>query len=479
MENSMNRRDRSSQPLPSWVVESAIPNAVWPAIPKQNDLVKMSLLFQLQQTQWWTPEEIDRMQRRQLSVLVDLARQGSPWYRKRLRRLSFNPAEPIPDEVWQSIPILSREDIQRFGRELRVLRPGTQTKTRPIFMKTSGSSGRPVEILKTPLAQIYWRAITIRDHLWHERDPREVMATIRHMDGDRGKAPNGIRGGRWDGGFITKGEYGEHAMLALSTPVDKQVRWLEKVNPSYFMSYPSMLRELADHAQAHGWGIPNLKEIRTLSEMLTPETRAHIEGTFGVPVHDMYSCKEAGYMALQAPQGHHLLVQSEVAKVEILREDGTPCLPGEVGRVVVTPLHETQMPLLRYDVGDYAELGGPSPCGRGLPVLNRVMGRVRQLLTYPDGRRVWPTYMLPMEDRGPIRQYRVVQETVDQLTFQLSTYRDLSATEVEQLKKGIIERLGHPFDIRFEFLQAIPRTKSGKYLDFESKLPPPTFEKKK
>jgi len=28
------------------------------------------------------------------------------------------------------------------------------------------------------------------------------------------------------------------------------------------------------------------------------------------------------------------------------------CAPGEIGRVVVTPLHNFAMPLFRYDIGD-------------------------------------------------------------------------------------------------------------------------------
>jgi phenylacetate-coenzyme A ligase PaaK-like adenylate-forming protein len=61
--------------------------------------------------------------------------------------------------------------------------------------------------------------------------------------------------------------------------------------------------------------------------------------------------------------------------VEVLDEEGRPCAPGETGRVVATSLNNFAMPLIRYETGDTAEVGAPCPCGRGLPVLTRIMGR--------------------------------------------------------------------------------------------------------
>jgi phenylacetate-CoA ligase len=52
--------------------------------------------------------------------------------------------------------------------------------------------------------------------------------------------------------------------------------------------------------------------------------------------------------------------------------------------VVVTTLHNFATPLIRYDIGDYAAIGEPCTCGRGLPVLTRILGRVRNMLALPN-----------------------------------------------------------------------------------------------
>src|SRR5262249_57510260 len=103
-------------------------------------------------------------------------------------------------------------------------------------------------------------------------------------------------------------------------------------------------------------------------------------------------------------------VQSENLLLEVLDERGRPCGPGETGRVVVTTLHNFAMPLIRYAIGDYATVGPPCPCGRGLPVLTRIMGRARNMLTLPDGKQIWPYFAGEnLSGLAPTRQYQLVQ----------------------------------------------------------------------
>ena len=56
--------------------------------------------------------------------------------------------------------------------------------------------------------------------------------------------------------------------------------------------------------------------------------------------------------------------------------------------MVITDLHNFAMPLIRYEIGDYAEAGDLCPCGRGLPVITRIVGRVHNMLTLPSGEQV-------------------------------------------------------------------------------------------
>jgi phenylacetate-CoA ligase len=130
------------------------------------------------------------------------------------------------------------------------------------------------------------------------------------------------------------------------------------------------------------------------------------------------------------------------------------------------------MPLLRYDIGDYAEVGPPCPCGRGLPVLTRILGRERAMLTTADGRRYWPFFgAWFFRDVAPVRQFQFVQTALDALDARMVLERPITDEEEAALRALILGFLPAPFAIRFVWVDAIPRAASGKYEEFRSELP--------
>ena len=99
-----------------------------------------------------------------------------------------------------------------------------------------------------------------------------------------------------------------------------------------------------------------------------------------------------GLHRTECPQHQHFTPQSESVRVEVLDETAGRAAPGQIGKVVVSSLHNFAMPLLRYDIGDFAEVGEPAGYGRGLPVLAHILGRQRNLLVLPSGERRWPVF---------------------------------------------------------------------------------------
>src|SRR5260370_26348183 len=82
--------------------------------------------------------------------------------------------------------------------------------------------------------------------------------------------------------------------------------------------------------------------------------------------------------------------------IEFLRPDGTAAAPEEEGGIVITDLLNRGMPFIRYRIED---VGVPSDrrcaCGRGLPLMERVTGRVADYLKRRDGSMV--AGVLPVE----------------------------------------------------------------------------------
>jgi phenylacetate-CoA ligase len=117
------------------------------------------------------------------------------------------------------------------------------------------------------------------------------------------------------------------------------------------------------------------------------------------------------------------------------------------------------MPLIRYDIGDWAEVGPPSPCGRSLPVLTRIQGRTRAMVTLPDGGRFWPFIRLEdLLDAAPVRQFQVVQKSLSRIELRLAVDRPLSADQQARLADIVRDSLHHPFNVEVISVDAILRS---------------------
>ena len=107
--------------------------------------------------------------------------------------------------------------------------------------------------------------------------------------------------------------------------------------------------------------------------------------------------------------------------------------------MVLTDLHNFAMPLVRYEIGDYAEAGGPCPCGRGLPVLRRIIGRVRNMLVTASGDRLWPYFgARHILDVAPILQQQFVQKDYDLIEARFVTEAPLGAEQENRLRHLIL-----------------------------------------
>ena len=446
----------------TWHVLSAVPGIAWPALPSLEGAATLALLHQLEQTQWLPPERLVALQMRQLEQLLRHVHAEVPFYRRHWGS-AFDPSAAATPERLAALPLLTRRDLLENYGELKS-RSVPPEHGDSVELRTSGSTGSPVRVLKTQLSQLFWNALTLRDHRWHGRDLRGKLVVVRH----------GVKEGpaqSW--GPATAGllATGQAANLNAATDIGAQLDWLRRERPDYLLTYPSNAAELARLSLARGERLSGLREVRTLGEMLADDAREACRAAWGVPLVDMYSANEVGYVALQCPQHQHYHVQSESVLVEVIDERGQPVAPGGMGRLVVTDLQNFGTPLVRYEIGDYAEAGGPCRCGRGLPVLSRIAGRVRNLLVTADGKRYWPLLgSRKFIEVAPVLQHQVVQKQVDRLEVRLVTAQPIDASQEARLREMILAAMPAGMQLEFVYLESIPRGRGGKFEDFVSEV---------
>ena len=425
----------------------------------------LAMQWQFEQSQWWTREVLEERQRLQLRAMLGHVLAHVPHYRDVCRDAGLaGPAGFDPHDIGRW-PTLKKREVT--GNEARLRASSTpQEHGRILTGATTGSTGEPVRLAYTEAAQFFIHALILRSHLWHGLDFSAKYAAINsHLENGTQDVWSPVAGSA----FRT----GPASTLNIGTDVDRQLDWLIQERPSYLQTRPTNLRALLLRSRENGKVPPGLRAVVLQSESMPSDLREMTQDTWNAHVIDTYTCAEFGTLALQCPQHLHYHVQSESVYLEVLREDGTHCAPGETGRVVVTTLHNFAKPLIRYDLGDYAEVGEPCPCGRGLPVLKRILGRVRNMAIDPNGRRFWPSFHAPLWlEVAPLRRIQLVQHTTAAIEILYVMDRDLDSGEQRRLRANLQGALGYPFELTFTRVESIARQAGEKFEDFISRLPP-------
>lgn len=443
-------------------LKSTVAGVEWPGIPSPEGAALLALQYQMEQSQWWPREKLDARQFGQLREILSHAAKTVPFYRARLTAAGIDPSREIDPAAFARLPQLTRRDIQRQGAAL-MSQASPPAHGQFVEHLTSGSVGEPLRVYGTQLDTMFWLAQTLRDHLWHQRDFGGKLCVIRSRVND------GERSG-WGPATDVLFDTGPGAMLNIRAEPAHQLEWLQRHDPTYLLSHPTNLRELARLSLRQGVKLPRLKEVRSFGETLPQDLRALCREAWNASLTDVYSAEEVGYIALQCPEHEHYHIQSEHLLVEVLDDQGRACGPGEIGRVVVTTLHNFAMPLIRYALSDYAEVGAPCDCGRGLPVLTRILGRSRNMLTLPDGRRFWPSFPVMRYSAASIRQLQIIQHTRARVEARFVAERGLLPEEEQALVTAIHDAFGYPFAVTLTQVSEIARSAGMKCEDMISLL---------
>ncbi|NLC14635.1 MAG: phenylacetate--CoA ligase family protein, partial [Chloroflexi bacterium] len=215
--------------------------------------------------------------------------------------------------------------------------------------------------------------------------------------------------------------------------------------------------------------VPPLKAVITTSEKLTNQMRTVMEKAYRCKVYEEYSTVESALFASECEHGK-LHVSPDVGIVEILRPDGTECEPDEVGEVVATCLFRSYQPLIRFRLGDLAAWDPePCPCGRQMPVIKEVVGRVEDVVTGPDGRQLVRFHGI-FTDQPNIIEGQIIQETLTDFVVRLVPTEHYCETDENDVRQRMLNRLGDKVTVKIEKVSSIPRSSSGKFKAVISKV---------
>jgi phenylacetate-CoA ligase len=445
-------------------------HVVYPlALGKRGDWAQLAYIREFERTQFLSPDAIRTLQAERLRALLDHAYHRCPFYRDRFDAAGLHPRDVGDADDLVRMPPLEKREIQ--AHRDRLVAEGWP-RGDLIANQTGGSTGSPISFYLSHDRKRSRAAGTVRHNRWAGWDVGDKVACIWGAPRDlppagwRTRLRNALLERQL---FLDTGHVTEEKLAAFHEA-------LKRFRPQVILAYARSAELFARYVRARGLNAYQPRSIVTSAEVLEPAGRALLEEVFGCPVFNRYGCREVSVVASECPAHRGLHTMAEGLLVEVVRADGSPAPAGELGSILVTDLLNFAMPLIRYRIGDMGSWEpGDCPCGRGLPRLRGVAGRVTDFLIGGDGRMVSGVFLATyvVAQRPSLGQVQIVQDEPGRSLFRVKPGPGFRAeADLQYLTAATREHLGPDMRVDHEIVDELPTEPSGKFLFCRSRAIP-------
>lgn len=421
-------------------------------------------LADLERTQWYSNEMLRILQDEKLCRLIWLADRFVPFYRESFQDAGVSPSSFQGRHDLSRMPIIDKTIVQSRNSEFRSARYMDPAKV--LAGHTSGTTGKPLDVF---VDRAYLRLE--KAFLWLQRGwcgvrvgDRSAQFTGQPVISPRRKRPP----------FWVEDRSENRTVFSLQHMSRENMpafaEHLVRINPVQIVGYPTAIYLMALHLRDAGIESVRPRGVFTASETLLPHQRKTMEEAFGCRVMDLYGLTEYCGMVMQCDEGNYH-VQEEYGVLEILGEDGREVQPGSIGEIVCTGLNNMAMPFIRYRTGDMAvPKRGACACGRGGALLERISGRLEDIVVTPDGRFLSRLDFI-FKEIPCVQEAQIIQETKEHLRVRIVARDGFSDVDRNQVTADLKARAGDDMRVDIEIVDCIPRLSNGKFRYVVSKVP--------
>jgi phenylacetate-CoA ligase len=425
--------------------------------------------LQLERNQWVSRSKLENIQFKKLKAIITHAYDEVPFYKKFYDQYGMTPNDLKSLEDIQKFPILSRELVrdtpfkERIATHVNISQCSAYT--------TSGSTGIPVIVLEDKYSADYLDAYHLRRLVQHGYEPWHKILHFttqwppkKETIGTTGNARSGL----------TK-KIRERMVKRLMAGMDinKHIELLKMEQPDFLIAPPSYLKVIAKTIHERNNVKIKPKVIISCGEVLDHSSRTILSSSFGSEVYNGYGCIEIAPMGMawECRQRLGLHINSDVVFLEFLR-DGEPISAGESGEVVATSLFRSATPLIRYRVGDIATPSDDRcPCGRQMPLIKHVDGRIVDFIKMPDESLISPySLILAIQEIPGVAKFQVRQESKYKITIFIDKGKDFNEGTLTQLNTLCLEIFGTDLQFHIEIVENFPIERGRKFRSVESLL---------
>ncbi len=442
----------SGRSLAAWLRRACLePLDLWRA-----GSTRLSYARTLEQTQWLPHSELLARQWSKLTAHLQQVAAHNSFHRRRFEAAGLDLSQPLTPDGFSRLPLLTKADIRGAGKD--VLSQGYEASSLMLF-KTGGSTGKPLEIWMTEELSERRNALARRHDIWTGWQPGEPIGALWGNP----VAPD------WKARLR---RLLVQPLLVLDTMNVSEASALEfarawrRLRPTLLFGHAHSLFLLARLADRWQDNPIQPRAVLSTSMMLMAHERTVIERVFRAPVFDRYGCEEVSLIGSECERHNGMHLNIEHLYIEFLDDSNRPVAPGTSGNIVVTDLENLAMPLIRYRVEDQGE---PSqrhcPCGRGLPLMERVTGRVADFLVRSDGSKVAGISLIEntLTRIHGIEQLQIVQADRRTLALRVVKGAGFGDSATEELVSYFQKLMGPQVTVTLEPVASISPEPNGKY----------------
>lgn len=421
------------------------------------------VLKKIGKSQWFSTEDLRKSQWEELHRLITFAYQETSFYKNRFDALGIKPADIRTFDDFRQIPLLSKKDVQENGE---LLCPSGK-KIKFTQSKTSGSTGTPISIRVSQISWAYHHANIIRAMMWHGLDyfSREIR-----MGSQSSKIKKRLRS-------RLVNTVCNRIFIPANNLNDEQIeRYIGRIiqfKPEFIYGYPTALVRFAKFIEEKiypydQWKI-NIKFAVSHGEELEPFQRELIQRVLRCKVINLYGAGEVGIIAYECSEGN-MHVPIESIYLETIEPEEN--YGGKYQEIIVTDLHNYAMPIIRYRIGDLGLVTDlKCQCGRNLPVLHSLKGKIRDFIDTADGRKVHTVIFNDIfkdffSKGGVVHEWQVIEKSPLNFSINIVTRDSFNDFHLSYLKELFQKYLGKEIKLQFNFVNEIERFPSGKFKAF-------------
>jgi len=426
----------------------------------------VKILNHLKKTQFLPYEKIRQYQFAKLRKLLDHVYLHVPYYRDLFISIGATPQDIRDFQDFGKIPILTKEIIrQNFDRLMaHNMAPHDFNPN-----STGGSTGEPLRFYQDREYELWADAARIRG--WYNIAGCEAGDSCGVLWGDMHEVKEDFSIMER---LISFCKYGQITLNAFNlSPARKLsfLKWCRLLKPKLLRGYVTAIKDFAIFLDERKLTFPGLKGIILCAETVDGETQDYIEKIFRAPSYNTYGGRELSLIAMECSQKNGLHEVSENNYIEFGRIDLKDYK--DAGNLVVTNLNNYAMPFIRYQIGD---IGVPSSiesckCGRGLPLIKKIIGRTTEVFIFNDGTRIAGEMFIHLMKEFPIKEYQFVQVSDSKVVLRLKKSDNVANGIKEKITDTYKKYLPDQVRLDFEEVEGFTKTITGKFRFVYSEIP--------